>query len=282
MTELVAVDYTAENAAELFTQSLHETGFGVLKNHPIRKELVETIYREWEAWFKGDETEKEKFLFSREVQDGFFPSSISEIAKGQTLKDIKEYYHIYPHGRCPASLEANIRTYYSEANTLAQTLLTWVEQYSPPEIAAKYSMPLSDMIVDCHKTLLRILHYPPMTGDEEPGAIRAAAHGDINLLTVLPAANEPGLQVQRKDGSWMDAPSDFGLLIVNIGDMLEETSEGYYPSTIHRVINPSGKASEKSRISLPLFLHARPDVILSERHTAHSYLEERLRELGVK
>ncbi|TMO80809.1 2OG-Fe(II) oxygenase, partial [Pseudoalteromonas ruthenica] len=82
-------------------------------------------------------------------------------------------------------------------------------------------------------TLLRILHYPPMTGDEEPGAIRAAAHGDINLLTVLPASNEPGLQVQKTDGGWLDVPCDFGSLIINIGDMLQEASGGYFPSTIH-------------------------------------------------
>lgn len=282
MTELVAVDFQAENAAEIFTKSLHETGFGVLKNHPIRKELVEDIYSEWEAWFKGDEAAKEGFLFNKETQDGYFPASISETAKGHKVKDIKEYYHIYPNGRCPDSLEANIRTYYKEAGNVAQTLLAWVEKYTPADISDKYSQPLPDMITESQKTLLRILHYPPMTGDEEPGAIRAAAHGDINLLTVLPAANEPGLQVQRKDGSWMDAPSDFGLLIVNIGDMLQEASQGYYPSTIHRVINPSGKASDKSRVSLPLFLHPRPDVVLSERHTADTYLEERLRELGVK
>lgn len=282
MTELVAIDYTADNAAELFTRSLHETGFGVLKNHPIRRSLVEDIYDEWEIWFKGDEKAKQAYLYNRETQDGFFPASVSETAKGQSVKDIKEYYHVYPNGRCPDHLNTHIRQYYEEAGKLAQTLLAWVERYTPAEIASHYSMPLPDMITGSKKTLLRILHYPPMTGSEEPGAIRAAAHGDINLLTVLPAATEPGLQVQRKDGSWMDAPADFGLLIVNIGDMLQEASQGYYPSTIHRVINPTGAKSEKSRISLPLFLHPRPDVVLSNRHTADSYLEERLRELGVK
>lgn len=137
------------------------------------------------------------------------------------------------------------------------------------------------MINDSEQTLLRVLHYPPLKGDEEPDAIRAAAHEDINLLTILPAANEPGLQVKSKDGSWLDVPCDFGSLIVNIGDMLQEASAGYFPSTTHRVINPQGSDQSKSRISLPLFLHPRPDVILSDRHTADSYLQERLRELGV-
>ena len=79
----------------------------------------------------------------------------------------------------------------------------------------------------------------------------------------------------------MDVPCDFGTLIVNIGDMLQEASGGYYPSTIHRVINPDGADMTKSRISLPLFLHPRPDVKLSDRYTAEAYLQERLRELGV-
>ncbi|TMP03532.1 2OG-Fe(II) oxygenase, partial [Pseudoalteromonas ruthenica] len=104
----------------------------------------------------------------------------------------------------------------------------------------------------------------------------------INLLSVLSAGNEPGLQEQTKEGCWFDVPSDFGNLIITIGDMLQEASGDYFPSTIHRVINPTGKASTKSRISLPLFLHPRPDVVLSERYTADSYLQERLRELGVK
>lgn len=137
------------------------------------------------------------------------------------------------------------------------------------------------MIEGSEKTLLRILHYPPLEGDEELGAIRAGAHEDINLLTVLPAANEPGLQVKTKEGDWLDVPCDFGNLIINIGDMLQEASGGYYPSTTHRVINPEGADKTKSRISLPLFLHPKPEVVLSERHTANSYLMERLRELGV-
>ena len=116
-------------------------------------------------------------------------------------------------------------------------------------------MPLPLMLEGSDHTLLRVLHYPPLTGDEEPGAVRAAAHGDINLLTILPAATEPGLQVMGKDGEWHDVPCDFGLLIVNIGDMLEEASGKYYPSTLHRVLNPTGQAATKSRISLPLFLH---------------------------
>lgn len=278
--QVKVVDYLAADAAEQFTRSLHETGFGVLVNHPIQQALVEKIYADWLGFFNGDE--KHQYAFSKEKQDGYFSTEISETAKGFTQKDIKEYFHIYPWGRIPAPLKDDAMQYYSQANGLAQELLSWVERYTPAEIARHYREPLSQMIQDSQLTLLRVLRYPPLTGKEPAGSLRAAPHGDINLLTILPAANEPGLQVQGKDGEWFDVPCDFGMLIINIGDMLQEASQGYYPSTQHRVVNPTGDGAKKSRVSLPLFLHPRDEVVLSDRYTAHAYLEERLRELGVK
>ena len=278
--QIQIVDYRDKNAGKLFVQSLRETGFGVLINHPVQQELVESIYKNWFEFFNTDE--KRTFSFDPKKQDGYFSPEISETAKGQTKKDLKEYFHVYPWGRIPEQLKDEILTYYKNASDLASELLDWVEKYSPENVSSKYSEKLSNMIKDTPNTLLRILHYPPLNGDEEPGAVRAAAHEDINLLTILPAANEPGLQVQQQDGSWVDVPSDFGSLIINIGDMLQEASGGYFPSTSHRVINPSGEASKKSRISLPLFLHPRGEVVLSDRHTSESYLLERLKELGVK
>ncbi|MFZ3004243.1 MAG: 2OG-Fe(II) oxygenase family protein [Undibacterium umbellatum] len=274
------VDYRAPDAAQKFTESLHRTGFGVLTNHPLSQSTLETIYKEWYDFFQTDA--KNKYDFDREKMDGYFSPSISETAKGQTKRDLKEFYHIYPTGRYPSEVSDAARKYYDDGAKLATELLQWVEDYSPAEVKAKYSMPLSDMITDSDLTLLRVLHYPPLRGDEEPDAVRAAAHGDINLLTLLPAATQAGLQVLGKDEAWHDVPCDFGMLIVNIGDMLDEASAGYYPSTIHRVLNPTGEEAKKSRISLPLFLHPRADVVLSERHTSGSYLQERLRELGVK
>jgi len=277
--KLETVDYQAPDAAEQFVTSLRETGFGVLKNHPIPQELVESIYENWYQFFMSQD--KDAYQFNVETQDGYFPPSVSEVAKGHTVKDIKEYFHVYPWGQIPPELKEQILDYYDKANSFAQELLGWVEAYAPAEVQEKFSIALSEMINGSEKTLLRVLHYPPMTGEEEPGAIRAAAHEDINLLTVLPAANEPGLQVLSKEGDWLDVPCDFGNLIINIGDMLQEASGGYFPSTTHRVINPTGAKQETSRISLPLFLHPNPEVVLSEKYTADSYLMERLRELGV-
>lgn len=278
--QVKVVDYRSADAAEQFTRSLHETGFGVLINHPLQQALVEKIYSDWLAFFNGQD--KQQYAFSAATQDGYFSTEISETAKGFTQKDIKEYFHIYPWGRIPPQLKADAMAYYEQANGLARELLSWVEKHTPAEIAKSYREPLSNMIQDSRLTLLRVLRYPPLTGQEPAGSLRAAPHGDINLLTILPAANEPGLQVLSKDGQWLDVPSDFGMLIINIGDMLQEASQGYYPSTQHRVVNPTGESAKKSRVSLPLFLHPREDVVLSDRYTAHTYLEERLRELGVK
>lgn len=274
------VDYRSPDAAKKFTESLHNTGFGVLTNHPLSQTRLETIYKEWYEFFLTEA--KNKYQFDPSLMDGYFSPKISETAKGNTKRDLKEFYHIYPQGRYPAEVSDAAHQYYQEGSALAAKLLAWVEEYTPADIKAKYSMPLPEMITGSDHTLLRVLHYPPLVGDEEPGSVRAAAHGDINLLTLLPAATQAGLQVLGKDEAWHDVPCDFGMLIVNIGDMLDEASEGYYPSTIHRVLNPTGEDAKKSRISLPLFLHPRPDVKLSERHTAGTYLTERLIELGMK
>lgn len=278
--QVQVVDYLAKNAPQLFVESLKNTGFGVLVNHPIKQELVNSIYKNWQNFYNSEE--KFNYSFDPIKQDGYFSSEISETAKGHEKKDIKEYFHVYPWGKIPPQLKNEILTYYQLTSALASELLDWVEKNSPIDVAKNYSEPLSNMIINTPNTLLRILHYPPLKGDEEIGAIRAAAHEDINLLTILPAANEPGLQVQQKNGEWLNVPADFGNLIINTGDMLQEASGGYFPSTSHRVINPRGASTKKSRISLPLFLHPRSEVVLSKKHTQASYLLERLRELGVK
>jgi isopenicillin N synthase-like dioxygenase len=275
--QLPVIDYRSPLAAEDFCRSLHDSGFGVLANHSLDQALVQSIYDEWLAFFKTKA--KDNYAQDPVKLDGYFSPAISETAKNNTQRDLKEFFHIFPWGRYPAEVSDAARRYYAAGSSLAAELLTWVEQYSPPDVKAGYSMPLPDMIDCCDQTLLRVLHYPPLLGAEEPGAVRAAAHGDINLLTILPAASEPGLQVLGKDQQWHDVPCDFGLLIVNIGDMLQEASGGFYPSTVHRVLNPVGEARFKSRLSLPLFLHPRREVRLSERYTVGSYFDERMKEL---
>ena len=115
----------------------------------------------------------------------------------------------------------------------------------------------------------------------DKNALRAAAHGDINLITVLLSGSEPGLEVLNMNKEWVSVDSDEGWLVINSGDMLNKCSDNYYPSTIHRVVNPKG-SNNKSRYSMPLFLHARDEVVLSDKYTSKSYLEERLKEIGLK
>ncbi|NND92357.1 MAG: isopenicillin N synthase family oxygenase [Granulosicoccus sp.] len=277
MVELEAVDYTASDAEVRFVKSLRDTGFGVLRNHPIAESTVSGIYENWSTFFNSDE--RNEYLFDPVKYDGYFPVTMAETAKGHSVRDIKEYFHFYPWGRCPPSLKGELDAYYRETVEFAATLLGWVERQTPPDVARHFREPLSDMIKGSTQSLLRILYYPPIENDVDPGAIRAGAHEDINLLTLLPAANEPGLQVRTREGHWLEVPCNFGNLIINIGDMLQEASGGYFPSTTHRVINPEGHDSRRARISLPLFLHPRPDVVLSDRYTAGSYLQERLEEL---
>lgn len=281
MARLVAVDYRASDAPARFVRSLHETGFGVLSNHPLDTARIHAIYAHWKDFFASGEADD--YLFDAERHDGFFPGRLAETAKGGTARDLKEYFHFYPWGRCPPALKDELDAYHADAVALASTLLGWVEAHTPPDVAAAFDEPLSDMIAGSEQSLLRVLHYPPLDASlgmsVEPGAIRAAAHEDINLLTVLPAANEPGLQAKARTGEWIDVPCDDGNLVVNVGDMLQEASGGHFPSTTHRVVNPEGSDSSRGRVSLPLFLHPRSEVRLSARYTAGTYLDERLREL---
>jgi isopenicillin N synthase-like dioxygenase len=135
------------------------------------------------------------------------------------------------------------------------------------------------MIHGSEQSMLRVLHYPPVP----PGQplLRAAPHEDINLLTLLPEADGPGLELRRRNGEWISVPHKPGQLIVNIGDMLQEATSGYLPSTTHRVAVSDATVMSTSRMSLPLFLHPRPEVVLSPRYTARQYLLQRLDELGV-
>jgi isopenicillin N synthase-like dioxygenase len=272
------VSYRSPTAAQDFAQSLRETGFAVLTDHPIPMDLVNAVFQEWADFFKRDE--KFQYTFSPETQAGYFPFR-TENAKDSPVKDLKEFYHLHAWGKVPSSMSDKTWEHFRKMSALATELLTWIENATPPDIRSRFSMPLPQMINESRETLLRPIHYPPLTGGEEVGAIRAAAHEDINLITLLPAATAPGLQVLDLQGNWHDVPCDPGSIAINAGDMLQMASEGYYKSTTHRVVNPSDGLQGKPRYSMPLFLHPRSDVRLSKHYTAGSYLAERLGEIGL-
>lgn len=275
--DVAVVDYQAPDAPKTFTQSLRETGFAVLVNHPLPWSLVEQIYAEWAALF--DSHAVEQYLMDPTGQVGWFPPDRSETAKGHSVRDLKEFFHVYDWSVYPAEVSDAALQYREIATQLARTLLGWVEANTPPEIAAKFSRPLSSMMDGSTRTLLRVLRYPPLPPEVPEGAVRAAAHEDINLLTVLPASNEAGLELLGENGNWFPVPCDPGSLAVNSGEMLDLASEGYFPATTHRVVNPIGPAALRPRMSLPLFLHPADDVVLAEGRSAYEFLQQRITEL---
>lgn len=279
--DVLVVDYRATDAAEKFALSLKETGFAVLKNHPVSWDKVEKIYQEWFAFFNNPA--KFNYQISNDNQEGYVPLTIAEKAKGASVKDLKEFFQLYfPSNRYPAEVSALSREYFDEVFQLGKALCQWLQEYMPVAVSKKLSEPIPDML-SSERTQLRVLHYPGLRGNEEAGAIRAAAHEDINLITILPSATEPGLQVMGTDGKWRDVPTDPGTLVVNIGDMLQEATGHFYKSTSHRVLNPEGADMTKPRLSLPMFIHPKAETRLSDHYpTAEAYLDERLRELGLR
>lgn len=275
--DVAVVDYTAADAPQRFAESLRQTGFAVLVNHPLPWSLVEQIYREWAALF--DSPHVAQYATGSGGHVGWFAPTRSETAKGSTVADLKEFFHVYDWSIYPSEVSEAAQQYRRIAMELALELLEWIEASTPPEIVARLSMPLSQMMSGSTQTLLRVLRYPPLPDSIPDGAVRAAAHEDINLLTVLPASDAPGLELLGTNGQWYPVPCDPGSLAINGGEMLDLATEGYYPATTHRVVNPTGVDARRARMSLPLFLHPADDVVLAEGRTASEFLQQRIREL---
>lgn len=257
--------------------SFKETGFAVLKNHRIPKDMIEAGYAQWKQFFDSEE----KFNYvSKEKNKGYFPMK-SENAKGSSVKDLKEFYHVFhPFTEVPKNIsDITTQSLAFKLNEMARNILHKLQPHIPEELEKIQGEPLHKMVRDSSSTLLRVLHYPPVPEDAEEGAIRAAAHEDINLITLLVSASEAGLQVKDLEGNWIDVEADPNSIIVNVGDMLQEASGGVFKSTTHRVVNPKDK--NVSRYSMPFFVHPKNESRLSKRYTAGEYLEERLRELGL-
>ena len=277
MTEfsVLAVSPSDPDAPKKFAKSLRETGFAVIKDHDIDMTEINSMYDVWQPYFADDSKLKD----ATEMGDpsGYFGYK-SENAKGATQKDLKEFYHVYQKNELPDGVSDVTKNFHAKMVGMGAMLLDWLDQVTPEEVKSQLTMPFKKMVEDSESNLLRVLHYPPLPDDVKPGEVRAATHGDINLITLLVTGSEPGLQAQDVNGDWHDIPCGTGYINVNAGDMLERASRNYYPSTVHRVVNPPAQEN-KSRYSLPLFMHPRPDVQL-DHQTAGEFLEERLREIG--
>lgn len=275
--KIKTVDYASRSAGEDFVRSLHETGFAVLHNHPIPDDLLKNLGRDWSLYFGSEE--KARYLFTNHsVQGeraGFFPVQVSETAVRHATKDLKEFFHVVPGGPLPPKCAESTYGYKELGLTMGAEMLGWLQEHTPTKHIEHLDESLPEMLCE-HASLLRVLHYPPLSGLERPDAVRAAAHEDINLLTILPVSDQPGLQAKDNDGNWIEVFGSQGDLLINSGDMLREATGGFYPSTTHRVINPTDGAENVSRISIPFFLTPRYEVVLSESYTAGGYLDERL------
>ena len=274
------VNYSSTVAPSHLTESLVSSGFAVIENHPISHKLISQAYDDWKSFFESED--KFKYRFKESDQAGYFPLTVSETAKGYSAKDIKEFYSYYDWAPHPQRIGPSTHQLYKELLELGKTFLGWIEGETPHRVRTSLSEPLSQMIENSRQNMMRIIHYPPLTGEEAPQAVRAAPHEDINLITLLPASTAAGLQVKDVAGNWIDIECDPGSIIVNTGDMLDLVTDGFYKATTHQVLNPSGDMAKLSRYSMPFFLHPRSEVQLSPSKTAGDYLTERLRELGLK
>lgn len=276
MFAIKAVSTQDEAAPAAFEESLRQTGFAVLADHPIAPERIDEAYAAWGRFFATDA----KARFQIAGPGGYYPFR-SENAKGAAQKDLKEFFQVYPSTELPEEVADITRALYDDLVSLGGTLLSWIEANGPPDAIAAFTEPPTAMLRGSEESMLRVIHYPAQENIViEPGATRAAAHEDINLITLLLSGSAPGLQAQDREGRWHEVPCDPGMIAVNVGDMLQLASGGVYPSTTHRVVNPEA-AEAGARFSMPLFVHPRPDVRLSADKTAGDYLTERLREIGL-
>lgn len=286
-------------------QSFQEFGFAMLVDHGLNSALVERGWAMTKALFAmPDDIKLRGYDPAIAGARGYTPFG-TEIAKGAGHHDLKEFWHVgrdlpdgsplrssMPDNIWPDGIDDFAETFaalYAEFDRVGAVILSGIARYLG--LAANWF----DGAIADGNSVLRLLHYPPIAGDGA-GAIRAGAHEDINLITLLLGAEEAGLEIQRPDGSWMGVSPPPGGLAVNVGDMLQRLTNHVMPSTTHRVVNPAGERAGHSRYSMPFFLHLRsdfpivtmPETISMENPNrypapilADDYLRERLIEIGL-
>jgi isopenicillin N synthase-like dioxygenase len=279
-----------------------DIGFVAIKNHGLTDQLTADLYDTTKAFFSAPDSVKQQYEFPElNGQRGYIGRG-KETAKGFKVADLKEFYHIgqpEPVGEMVANvLPAEFPEFSQHALTTYRTL-EQTGQTLLRAIALFLNLPETyfDDKVRNGDSILRAIHYFPIDPETvKPDAVRAAAHGDINLITLLMGASAEGLEVLRRDGQWIAITALPDQIIVNVGDMLDRLTNHYLKSTIHRVVNPPRERLLEPRYSIPFFMHPRADMNLASlpqtitsdnpRHytdmTAGEFLDERLRELGLK
>lgn len=280
--------------------SFNQTGFAIIKNHGLKKELTDELYKVIKAFFDLEDEKKIKYYFPDLYGQRGYVVKGQEHAKGSKKGDLKEFFHI---GNPSISNPQNIWPHEVESfNEIGSEVFITLENIGLTLLRA-ISMYLNLDInyfedkVKGGESILRSIHYFPLDpSDISDGAVRAAAHGDINLITLLMGASADGLEILTKQNKWIPISSKDDELVINVGDMLERLTNKRLLSTVHRVVNPSIDKLGTSRYSIPFFMHPRPEMDLSclesccsqnnpkqfEDITAGGFLEERLRDIGLK
>ncbi|MFK8039698.1 MAG: isopenicillin N synthase family dioxygenase [Crocinitomicaceae bacterium] len=307
-------DYLSDNAVKrkTFIQNLGDSfsnmGFAIVKNHGVTAELRQELLSISKAFFElSPDVKKQYENMALAGQRGYI-SKNRESAKGRSIPDIKEFYHIgqtvldddpiqleYPENIWPRELDNFKRVgekVYQTFEKTGRNLLQAIALYL--DLPENYF----EMKVHNGNSILRLLHYYPVKdlSNIPSGAVRAAAHGDINLITLLMGGSADGLEAQTLSGEWIPVSPQNDEIVINIGDMLARLTNNRFRSTQHRVISPKIESWQTPRFSAPFFLHPRSDMDLtclknciSDTHpklyndvSAGEFLEERLIELGLK
>ena len=291
-----------------FVQSVgtafQEIGFCAVKGHFLSDDLVERLYEQIKLFFELPTEVKRKYEFPQYSGQRGYVSFGKESAKGSKHGDLKEYWHF---GQDIDEADKDKYDYFPNIHVeeLPEFNIVGKEVYQTLEKTAKYVLralalylnideKYFDDYINNGNSILRPIHYPPILEDPKE-AVRAAAHGDINLITLLMGAHGKGLQVKHSNGDWIDAMAEKDELMINIGDMLSRHTNNVLKSTVHRVVNPDRELLKKSRYSIPFFMHPVSDMKLNvlescicedypksfEDITAGEFLNERLVELGL-
>ena len=303
-------DFLSEDAnrKEEFVQSIgkafQEIGFCAVKGHLLSDDLVERLYNQIKLFFDLPYEVKAKYEFPQYSGQRGYVSFGKESAKGSKHGDLKEYWHF---GQYIEEEEKEKYNYFPNIHVeeLSEFNEVGREVYSTLEKTAKHILralalylnieeDYFDQYIKNGNSILRPIHYPPILEDPKE-AVRASAHGDINLITLLMGAHGKGLQVQHSNGDWIDAVASEDELMINIGDMLSRHTNNLLKSTVHRVVNPDRELLKKSRYSIPFFMHPISEMKLNvlescisdespksfDDITAGDFLNERLVELGL-
>jgi isopenicillin N synthase-like dioxygenase len=297
----------ADQFSEQIGASFRDTGFALVKDHGIDPGLIARGWNLTRQFFALSEPEKQRYnVPGQGGARGYTPFG-REIAKGAAVPDLKEFWHIgrdlpTGHRLAGAAMPANV---WPEQPAGFREVFTRLFNAFDRAGAVILSRIAVDLGLPAHwfaaatlegNSVLRLLHYPPISGPAA-GAIRAGAHEDINLITLLLGAEEAGLELLTRPGRWVPVSPPPGTLVVNIGDMLQRLTNHILPSTTHRVRNPVAARAGLSRYAMPFFLHLPSDYRLvtlpgcvsderpdryPEAMTADEFLQERLREIGLK